>query len=265
AAFKGGQVDAVGAFQPFADTALSREGSRAIATSLEFPGAIPDHLVLKSDLVKNRPEVAQGLVNTWFDTLKWIKDNKAAATEIMAKRASVSAEDYKKYDAGTTIFTRQQNLDAFTPGTTAEHLNHQAQSIVTLQRHVRQGDPPVSQSSGQKPRSTDRDPSTWVDEPAPAEEREDLVGWTTTRTEKTEEAADSETAATTVESEKAGEIDGAAGSTTVDGPAGPTGSDDTYLQIHWVFGGTTPPFTYDDLYDENNQKRIARKFSHLPL
>ncbi|GAB3898202.1 hypothetical protein GCM10029964_082270 [Kibdelosporangium lantanae] len=44
-----------------------------------------------------------------------------------------------------------------------------------------------------------------------------------------------------------------------------SGRDDTYLQIHWVFGGTTPPFTYDDLYDENNQKRIARKFSHLPL
>jgi NitT/TauT family transport system substrate-binding protein len=132
AAFKSGQVDAVGAFQPFADTALSREGSRAIATSLEFPGAIPDHLVLKSDLVKNRPEAAQGLVNTWFDTLKWIKENKDAAADIMAKRAAVSAEDYKKYDAGTTIFTRQQNLDAFTPGTTAEHLNHQAQSIVTF-------------------------------------------------------------------------------------------------------------------------------------
>src|SRR6185295_5488792 len=113
-----------------ADTALSREGSRAIATSLEFPGAIPDHLVLKSDLVKNKPQVAQGLVNTWFDTLKWIKDNKDVATGLMATRAQVSPDDYKKYDAGTTIFTRQQNLDAFTPGITPEHLNHQAQLIV---------------------------------------------------------------------------------------------------------------------------------------
>jgi NitT/TauT family transport system substrate-binding protein len=130
AAFKGGQVDAVGAFAPFTSTALSREGSQAIATSAEFPGAIPDHLVLKADLVKNRPEVAQALVNTWFDTMAWIKGNKDAAIDSMSKRGAVSADEYKSYDSGTTIFTRQQNLDAFTPGITPDHLNHQAQSIV---------------------------------------------------------------------------------------------------------------------------------------
>ncbi len=130
AAFKGGQVDAVGAFAPFTSTALELPGSKAIATSAEFPGAIPDHLVLKADLVKDRPQVAQALVNTWFDTIKWIKDNRDGAIDIMAKQGQVSKDEYKSYDAGTTIFTRQQNLDAFTPGTTAQHLNHQASSIV---------------------------------------------------------------------------------------------------------------------------------------
>jgi NitT/TauT family transport system substrate-binding protein len=47
----------------------------------------------------------------------------------MAKRAGVSATDYRAYDSGTTIFTRQQNLDAFTPGTTPAHLNFQADKI----------------------------------------------------------------------------------------------------------------------------------------
>lgn len=130
AAFKGGQVDAVGAFQPFADTALSRPGSKALATSAEFPGAIPDHLVLKADLVKQRPKDVQALVNTWFDTLKWIKDNKDKAIDIMAKRGGTDVTAYKAFESGTTIFTLQQNLDAFTPGTTPDHLNHQAQSIV---------------------------------------------------------------------------------------------------------------------------------------
>ena len=45
------------------------------------------------------------MVNTWFDTLAWIKANPDEAIEIMAKRAGVSAEDYRTYDAGTTIFT----------------------------------------------------------------------------------------------------------------------------------------------------------------
>ncbi|MET0236901.1 MAG: ABC transporter substrate-binding protein [Kibdelosporangium sp.] len=126
AAFVAGQVDAVAAFAPFTTTALTRPGSRAIATSVEFPGAIPDHLVVKSDLARSRPQVVQGVVNTWFETTKWIKDNRDAAVGIMARRGGVTAEDYQSYDAGTTIYTRRQNLDAFKPGTTPQHLNHQA-------------------------------------------------------------------------------------------------------------------------------------------
>ena len=78
---------------------------------------------------QNQPQNVQALVNTWFDTLQWIKDNRAAATTIMAKRAGVSEADYQTYDTGTTIFTRQQNIEAFTPGTTSANLNFQANSI----------------------------------------------------------------------------------------------------------------------------------------
>jgi NitT/TauT family transport system substrate-binding protein len=129
AAFVAGQVDAVGAFAPFTTTALQRPGSRAIATSAEFPGAIPDHLVVTEAMAQNRPQDVQALVNTWFDTLQWIKDNRPAAVAIMAKRAGVSEADYQTYDTGTTIFTRQQNIDAFTAGTTSANLNYQANSI----------------------------------------------------------------------------------------------------------------------------------------
>ena len=129
AAFVAGKVDAVGAFAPFTTTALQRPGSRAIATSAEFPGAIPDHLVVSGEFAKNRPEAAQALVNTWFDTLDWIKQNNGQAVEIMAKRGGVSTDDYRTYDAGTTIFTLRQNIDAFTPGVTPTHLNHQAGRI----------------------------------------------------------------------------------------------------------------------------------------
>jgi len=129
AAFKAGQVDAVGAFAPFTTTALERPGSRAVATSSDFPGAIPDHLVFDATFVADHPDEVQKVVKTWFDTLKWISDNKDAAIEIMAKKAGVSAADYKSYDAGTTIFSRDQNLSAFESGTTAANLDHQAAQI----------------------------------------------------------------------------------------------------------------------------------------
>jgi NitT/TauT family transport system substrate-binding protein len=47
----------------------------------------------------------------------------------MAKRGGVTPADYKGYDAGTTIFTRQQNLDAFASGTTPANLDFQANLI----------------------------------------------------------------------------------------------------------------------------------------
>jgi len=129
AAFAAGQVDAFSGFAPYTTTALERPGSRPIATSAEFPGAIPDLLVVASSLVDERPEAVQALVNTWFDALTWIEENPEEATEIMAKRAGVSPEEYETYASGLTLFTVQQNIDAFTPGVTPKHLNFQAGEI----------------------------------------------------------------------------------------------------------------------------------------
>lgn len=114
AAFVAGQVDAVGAFAPFTTQALQREGSKTLISSADFPGAIPDHLVVSRDLITSNPEAVQGLVNTWFDTLDYIKENPEEAVEIMAKRANVSVTEYKEYDAGTTIFSLEDNINAFT-------------------------------------------------------------------------------------------------------------------------------------------------------
>ncbi|GIH26848.1 sulfonate ABC transporter substrate-binding protein [Acrocarpospora phusangensis] len=113
AAFVAGQVDAVGAFAPFTSTALQREGSKAIATSADFPGAIPDHLVVTRDLLGRDEKAVQALVSTWFDTIEWIAANRPKALEIMAKRGGVSVADYETYDKGTTIFSLEQNRQAF--------------------------------------------------------------------------------------------------------------------------------------------------------
>lgn len=129
AAFVAGQVDAVGVFAPFTTTALGRAGSTAISTSKDFPGAIPDALSFQSQFVKDHPAEVQAVVQTWFDTTAWIKANPAEAVGIMAKKGGVSDEDYKSYDAGTTIFTKEQNIEAFTPGSDAKHLDFQANKI----------------------------------------------------------------------------------------------------------------------------------------
>lgn len=128
-AFVAGQVDAVGVFAPFTTAALKLPGSRALASSKDFPGAIPDHLVVTGALRQERPEDVQALVKTWFDTIAWIKSNRTEAISIMAKRAGVSEADYAGYDAGTTIFSLEDNLRAFAAGRTAANLPYQAEAL----------------------------------------------------------------------------------------------------------------------------------------
>lgn len=129
AAFASGRLDAVGAFAPFTTQALARQGSKALATSSDFPGAIPDHLVVARELAADRPDEVQKLVDTWFDTLAFLRSSPAEATAIMARRGGVSVADYQTYDKGTTLFSLEDNLAAFTPGTTTANLDFQAREI----------------------------------------------------------------------------------------------------------------------------------------
>ncbi|HWO93381.1 MAG TPA: ABC transporter substrate-binding protein [Dehalococcoidia bacterium] len=129
ASFAAGQLDAVGVFAPFTTRALEREGAHALFTSADFPGSIPDHLVLSRELVESRPDDVQKLVEAWFRTLEYIEENPDEALEIMAERAGVSVEDYRSYEEGTTIFSAEQNLEAFAPGDDFTSLQFAAEEI----------------------------------------------------------------------------------------------------------------------------------------
>jgi len=129
AAFVAGKVDAVGVFAPFTTQALKRRGSTTLYSSKDFPGAISDHLVCNRDFVAKNPEKVQKIVNAWFATLRQIKAEPGPSLAILAKRAGVSEADYKAYDAGTTIYSLEQNRQVFKPGTTMTSLPYAAEQI----------------------------------------------------------------------------------------------------------------------------------------
>ena len=136
AAFVAGKVDAVGVFAPFTTQALKRPGSTTLFTSKDFPGAISDHLVCRREVVAQRPEKIQAVVNAWFATLAHIRDQPGPSLAIMAKRAGVSEADFKAYDAGTTIFTLAQNRQAFKEGDTMASLPYAARQISAFLQSV---------------------------------------------------------------------------------------------------------------------------------
>ena len=132
AAFASGRLDAVGAFAPFTTQALTRAGSKTLATSADFPGAIPDHLVFARDFVSSHADDVQKLVDAWFDTLDFLKSNPTEATAIMAKKGGVSVSDYQSYDKGTRLFSLEDNLTAFTSGSTTQNLDFVAKEIANF-------------------------------------------------------------------------------------------------------------------------------------
>ncbi len=129
AAFAAGQLDAVGVFAPFTTKALERSGAKALFTSADFPGAIPDHLVVAKKLVQDRPADVQKLVDAWYKTLAWIQANPDKATAIMAERGGVSVAAYQDYGKGTRLFSVTDNVAAYSPGQDMSHLNFAADSM----------------------------------------------------------------------------------------------------------------------------------------
>jgi len=131
-AFTDGKVDAVGAFAPFNFIALSLPGSKELFSSKNFPGAIPDVLVVSRNLINKNKNAINSIVNTWFKTLTFIKQNPDKAYPIMATRAELPIEEYKTYESTAKFFTLQDNLKAFTPSNNMTSLYYAARETSQL-------------------------------------------------------------------------------------------------------------------------------------
>jgi NitT/TauT family transport system substrate-binding protein len=127
--FAGGQFDCVGVFAPFTVEALKRPGSHVVFSSKEFPGIIPDHIVVSQSMVAKKPKVVQKLVNAWYDTLDYLEANPEESVKIMADVAEVSEAEYEDFASGTKLFTVDEALEAFTPSDSDTSLQHTASLI----------------------------------------------------------------------------------------------------------------------------------------
>jgi NitT/TauT family transport system substrate-binding protein len=129
AGFADGEFDAVGVFAPFTLTALERPGSHVLFDSSDFPGTIPDHLVVSPELVEDRPEDVQKLVDAWYATLDYMEANPEESLEILADTAEISTEEYAQLEAGTRLFSAEDAMAAFEGEEAHEGLRPMAEQI----------------------------------------------------------------------------------------------------------------------------------------
>jgi NitT/TauT family transport system substrate-binding protein len=129
AGFAGGEFDCVGVFAPFTLQALERPGSHVLFSSADYPGTIPDHIVVSPELIAERPGDVQALVDAWYLTLEYIEEHPDEAIAIMADVAEVTPEEYEQFAAGTTIFSVDDALAAFEDGADTGSLLYTAELI----------------------------------------------------------------------------------------------------------------------------------------
>jgi len=108
-----GAVDAIGAWQPNSGEALKAvANSKPVLTSADVPGVIYDMLCVDPETLETRRDDWMKVVKVWYRIVDYLKDedNIDDALEILAKRVSISPEEYEPLFEGTYILTLDESL-----------------------------------------------------------------------------------------------------------------------------------------------------------
>lgn len=115
AAFLAGRVDATVVWNPWVSKIESGGKGRALFTSKDMPGLVPDLLVAHGKALGDKTKRAElvGMVRAWFDTEAFIRTNPDEAVRIMSKVVSLPPAEYKVFLPGTRFFNAGDNTAAF--------------------------------------------------------------------------------------------------------------------------------------------------------
>jgi NitT/TauT family transport system substrate-binding protein len=113
AALIAGRVDAAVVWNPWIRQIEKSGGGRALFTSRQMPGLIPDLLVAQERAISAKRNDLLGMVRAWRDTEAFIRDHHVEATRIMAKVVRLRPQDYEPLLLGTRLFGDTDNRLAF--------------------------------------------------------------------------------------------------------------------------------------------------------
>lgn len=115
AALASNQIDAGVTWEPHLSKSVEN-GATLLATSKETPGLIVDILVLHDDIINDHPEIAQGLVNAWFEAVDYENQNPDDGAALMQQGLGgfyEKPDDIKADLKGATLFDEQHNAKFF--------------------------------------------------------------------------------------------------------------------------------------------------------
>ncbi|EFM10915.1 aliphatic sulfonates family ABC transporter, periplasmic ligand-binding protein [Paenibacillus curdlanolyticus YK9] len=113
-AFITGKTDASVLWEPFQTKAVTEGKGKVLFSSKDTPGLIPDLLVFRDSVVKNRKDDVQKIVDAWFEGLEYFKAHPDETIKLLAEKAETTPADFKLGLDSIKLFTREDNVAAFT-------------------------------------------------------------------------------------------------------------------------------------------------------
>ena len=115
-AFRNNVVSAIVSYDPEASKVVGDGTGQLMFTSADFPGVIPEGIVVQNRILKDDPTDVEKFLRGWLRAVKWQSDpaNReeyfAILKRTMFKGSSYSAPDFKKFSAGGKIHHNLEDI-----------------------------------------------------------------------------------------------------------------------------------------------------------
>ncbi len=124
-----GSVDAIVTWEPYVTEAINKGKGRKLFDTSEIPGIMPAVLAIRRSFIDDRPEDVQVLVNVWYKTTQFIKENPGEAFGIIAEIYGVTPGEAQAFAQVDKILDLRDNLTAFSYAAGFESLHGVARQI----------------------------------------------------------------------------------------------------------------------------------------
>lgn len=95
ATFVAGKVDAAVTWEPWLSKASEREGGHLLTSSREME-VFPDYLIIREEVVQNKPQDIKAALRALFAAKKWIEANQNEAISIIAKNFNITNQEVEE-------------------------------------------------------------------------------------------------------------------------------------------------------------------------
>lgn len=115
-----GKVDAGVTWEPYLTSTAEMIGGRVLITSRDYPDTILTTMTFDADLVRQRPQDVQKVVDAYFEAVEYLKQNPQDAYQRMGEAEGVSAEEFAAHVAGIHFLDLAANRGLFGVGSQGE-------------------------------------------------------------------------------------------------------------------------------------------------